>query len=193
MKKRVTVIAALGALATGCGNDPGSFNGTVGGIGMSVKDAIFAPIKGSDGSTIGAFVEMSDVPDLCSVLKANRDLKYSTLVAFALMRTKSDGSAFLAPAKGQYLVTPTDSAKPGDIALAVFGKNDANCNNELAADQSTGRSGTVTLDTLDMNPGGTGSGIFDVTFGSQAETVTGSINATLCDVDLSKYSNPTCE
>jgi hypothetical protein len=105
---------------------------------------------------------------------------------------KSDGTAVLAPDKGDYTITSLDTAPQGNAALAIFAKSDANCQNVVANDHALGRSGIVTVDSLDLSSKGNLSGSFDITFGS-SDKVSGSINATLCDVDPNTTGNSNCE
>ncbi len=153
MSFRIALLAAVTVLAVGCGG-PGSFNGKVDGKELAVEDAIFAPVKGSDGKVTGVAVILSDVPDLCAAVKANRDPKGATIAQFAMMRIASDGSAVLAPDVGDYGITDNPfSAKGGNIAFGGFIKSDLNCANEVASDRALARERTVKIETIELQGG----------------------------------------
>lgn len=190
MRRKLAFLAVVSGFTAACGG-PGSFNGTVDGKSLTVEDAIFVPDKDSNGKTTGVFLVLADVPDLCSVVKANRDPKGATWVMFGLARYSSDGKV-LAPDKGEYKVVSELSGNlNGNVAAGVFNKSDANCSNEVPSDRRSAKSGLLTVDSIDLKQDGSMVGTFDVTFGTQADKVTGSFHATYCDFDID--SKPNCE
>lgn len=189
---RKALVTAAAVLAVGCGG-PGSFNGTVDGKSLSVEDAVFAPIKSNNGDTVGVALALSDVPDMCAQIKANREPKGATVASFLLLRVGSDGNG-LAPDVGEFKVTDSFEHTPqGNFAFGGFSKSDANCNNEIANDHSSAKSGVVKVDALELKKDGSLTGTFDVTFGTQADKVTGSFNAAFCDVSAISDTEPNCE
>ena len=185
MKRLVTMLVAVAALS-GCA---GSVNGTVGGVNMSVSDAIFAVLKNPMGQTVAAIVVLADKPKVCDSLKANREPKQSTSLSIFLARYNNDGDP-LAPDAVEYTVNnqPTTG---GNYSTAFFNRTDANCTNTLSSDASTAKSGLVKVTNFKGDSSGSANGTFDVTFGG-GDKVTGSFNATFSDISALGL-NPNCE
>jgi hypothetical protein len=185
------VIAVVALFNVACGG-PGSFNGTVAGKKLDVEDSVFVPVRDGTGKTIGAYLVMADVPDICATLKANREPKGATALILGMMRIGADGT-FLAPDKGDYAIVDSLTSPPrAPIAFGSFQKSDSNCTNELAESQANARSGLVKIDAIELKEGGSMSGSFDITFGSQGDKTKGTFNAAYCFVpDSATGSN--CE
>jgi hypothetical protein len=187
--KRIAFLWATAGFLVACGG-PGHMDGTVAGINLSVKDAIFALIKDSNGKSAGLFLVMADKPDLCTTLKANRQPKNLTGALFSMVHYTDTGMV-LAPDTGDYTVINATPPRGGRYASAFFTRTDANCTPTIAQAAGTGSSGLVKLTSLKSEPGGFASGTFDVTFGA-SDRVTGSFNAAFCDV-TTLGSNANCE
>jgi hypothetical protein len=187
MLPKIRLVTVL-VLALGCGG-PGSFNGEVAGNKLAVNDAAFMPVTDDTGATIAAYLVMADIPDICATLRANRESKNATYVASLVFRTQ--GSTALSPDKGTYTVVDLSSLPPPDFAVIAFVKTDANCFNVVAADRAIGRSGTMDIERIEFKTGGSMTGKFDVTFGSQNDNVTGTFNASFCDAPFPNA--PNCE
>ncbi len=184
------LVIACSSLLVACGS-PGDFKGKVDDRELSVEDAVFLPLKDDAGKTLGVMLYMVDQPDICSTLKANRDPKNTTV--FSALLVRSNGEQVLAPEEGDYTVTNNFlNVGSGNHALAIFGKNDANCDNAVSGDRGIGRSGIINVKELALGSDGAMSGTFDITFGSQGDKVSGSFNAAYCDVNMESF-NPNCE
>ncbi len=186
MKKSAFVAALL--LCVACA--PGSFNGTVAGNGLDVQDVVFIPMKDTGGAIKGVMVGMSDVFDICTLMKANKEPKNATTVTFSVMTLNADYT-FATPAAGDYPIRTTVPAS-GNYAGGGFAKLDSTCTDTIADPQGTAQSGTVKVSSITLEAGGTMSGTFDVTFGT-SDTATGSFAAAYCDAPLDSGTTPTCE
>lgn len=186
MRGLVTAVGAVIALSA-CG---GSVNGTVAGASLAVADSVFFVNKDSAGKTKALIVVLSDKPNVCTSLKANREAKNSTGIIFQLIRLSANAE-ILAPDVADYTVTEQISAA-GNWGFADFAKTDSNCTSVLASSATSGKSGVVKLTAIKADTGGVASGTFDVTFGSQNDKVTGSFNSTYCDLST-LGTNPNCE
>jgi hypothetical protein len=187
MKKMTLVMGLFAAMVSGCA---GSVNGTVGGVNLSVADAIFAIIKDDAGKSIAAFLVMADKPKICDSLKANREPKTSTAMTITLFRFSA--TDYLAPDAMDYTVIDTNPTGAGSYASANFSRTDSNCTNTLADSASSGKSGLVKLTNLKGETNGTANGTFDITFGA-GDKVTGNFNATYCDLSKLPQTTPNCE
>ena len=76
--RRCLVLSALALPALVACGGPGSFDGTVNGITMSVKDAVFLTPKDGNGNVVGLVLSMSDQPGLCASLQAQQVVHDST-------------------------------------------------------------------------------------------------------------------
>lgn len=183
-----TLMAAVSMVAlVGCA---GSVNGTVGGVQLSVADAIFAILKDDAGKSAGAIVVLSDKPKICDSLKANREPKTATTMYTTLFRFSATEA--LAPDVADYTVIDSNPTSAGAYAFAGFSRTDSNCTNTLSASASSGKSGLVKLTAIKGETGGTASGTFDITFGA-GDKVTGNFNASYCDITKLATTNPNCE
>jgi hypothetical protein len=187
---RARLLLPVVLLAVGCG--PGSFDGKVAGYPLEVRDAAFALIRDGNGRTVGLLLGMSDVPNLCELVKANRNPKNATTFAAWLFRNSPD-RAPLAPEVGEYSVTTSLLPGAGNHAWASFDKVDSNCTDVIGNDQSNGRSGLIKVTGLRAEPGGSLSGDFDITFGSQNDKVKGAFNAAYCEANISFTTRRNCE
>jgi hypothetical protein len=186
MMKRMMLAVATMAMV-GCS---GSMTGTVGGISLSVSDAIFAVLKDDAGKSIAAFVVMADKPKICDSLKANREPKTATALSLTVYRFSA--TDYLAPDVGDYTVVDVNPTSAGSYSSATFSHTDSNCTNTLAGSAASGKSGLVKLTSLKGETNGTASGTFDVTFGA-GDKVTGNFNATYCDISKLPATTPNCE
>jgi hypothetical protein len=180
MFKKLLLAAAV--LVTGCA---GSFDGKVGGESMTVKDTVFLPVKNGD-SVIGVSVVMTDQPDTCDLLKANREPKASKWVQLQLYEVND--AVFLYPEKGDFSVGSALTLGNGKHAYGTFHVRDENCNDKAASADS--KSGLVKVTNLEPKANGTLNSTWDITFGE--DQVKGSFNATFCDVDWTQV-NLHCE
>jgi hypothetical protein len=188
MRKLALTLAAI--MSAAC--SPGSFSGTIVGTPLSVQDVIFAVLKTEQGKSAGMFVLMSDKPNMCASLKANREPKNATAVMFQLLRISANAE-ILAPEIGDYTVKPLVAGSgAGNYAYSVFAKTDANCTEALSATNVVGQSGIVKVTALKAEANGTAAGTFDITYGTQNDKVTGAFNASYCDITQIAQS-PNCE
>lgn len=176
------LMLAAQVLAVGCA---GSFDGTVGGESLQVSDSVFLPVKAS-GKTVGVVVVMTDKPDTCDLLKANREPKASKWVQLQLYQI-NDGN-LLYPEKGDFSVGSTLALGNGRHAFGRFHVKDENCVDKAASADT--KSGLVKVSNVKPEPGGTLNATWDITFGD--DQVKGSFNATFCDVDWTQV-NLNCE
>lgn len=184
MKRLMTLVMAVSMV--GCS---GSVNGSVGGVSLSVADAIFGTIKGNDGKIFAATVFMADKPKLCDSLKANRQPKQMTALQITFLRTSD--TEFLAPDVGEYTVRDNVLTPNSLSAGASFARTDANCTNTLSANATDAKSGLVKVTNFKAETNGNAAGTFDITFGS-GDKVTGNFNASYCDLS-SLSETPNCE
>ncbi len=187
MMKRITMALVSMLMMAGCA---GSVNGQVGGVSLSVSDAIFGILKDNSGKSAGMFVIMADKPKICDSLKANREPKQSTSLFFSMLRYTENFDT-LAPDVGEYTVLDGNVSKGGNYASSAFVRTDANCTNTLSLATSGAKSGLIKLTNLKGETNGSANGTFDVTFGS-GDKVTGNFNATYCDISTIQ-PNPNCE
>jgi hypothetical protein len=181
------MMAVVSMLAlVGCA---GSVNGQVGGVSLSVSDAIFAVLKDNSGKSTGLLVIMADKPKLCDSLKANREPKQATSLFLTMSRVTDTDT--LAPDVGEYTVIEGFPTKAGNYAYSSFARTDANCTNTLSSSTSGAKSGLIKVTNLKGETNGSANATFDITFGS-GDKVTGNFNATYCDVSQIQ-NNPNCE
>jgi hypothetical protein len=166
-------------------------NGTVGGVSLSVADAIFAVLRDGTGKQAGLLVAMSDKPNICDSLKANRQPKSATALTMAFVRYNAQFET-LAPDVGEYSVLSAEAPGAGNFAAAVFSRSDANCTNTISNDASVAKSGLIKLTNLKAETNGTAVASFDMTFGA-GDKVTGSFNARYCDIVSLSTTAPNCE
>ncbi len=191
---KVVTAAAVLSLLSACG--AGSVSGSVSGISLGVQDMIFFVLKDTGGKTQSVVLLAADKPNLCDTLKANRQPKSATSLVLALQNIKVDGTTVttLAPDIGQYTVLEGGSqvTNSGLYASGAFNKTDANCTSSLTSAASVAKSGFVKVTTLKADSSGSLQGTFDVSIGTQADKLTGSINARFCDI-TALQNNPSCE
>ncbi len=184
---RILVAAVLAVGMVGCA---GSADGKVAGHNLAVADAIFGTYKGNDGKNLGVQVYLSDKPNLCDSLKANRKQKGATSLSFFLIRI---GDAdVLAPDAVDYTVrTGLDAfTTKGNNAYAGFDREDSSCASTINDSAGGGKSGLIKVSNVKPEAGGTANATFDVTFGDGS--LKGSFNAQYCDL-ASLTNNPNCE
>lgn len=162
-----------------------SIEGTVDGINLVPKDAIF--LKTNNQRDI-VFV-MSDTENLCANLKANRLPKNQTLLTIYLDRRNGDDEQVAADV-GEYTVG-SSSKSLQFLALAYVTTSDSKCAPTGLWDNRFGQSGLVKVQELSAKPNGRMTGTFDITFGTQKDKTKGSFSATFCDIPSDM--TPSCE
>jgi len=172
-----TFALAAGLALAGCGG-PGSFNGTVGGLSLAVKDSIFLATRNS-GQVAGLTLLMTDQAGICEALKGGKLIHNGTY--FFAVLGESSGSQLTAPTAGEYAVV-TNSPPASRFFLGGLTKTDATCQSTNSV-QAVG--GTVTLSGYKAEAGGSMTGKFDLTFGQTAERGTGDFDADFCDASIS--------
>ncbi len=194
MKRSSFFFAAVVVVATlsGCGG--GSVAGSVSGISLAAQDSIFLVLKDDAGKTGSVIVLIGDKPNICDTLKANREPKASTSLAFQLYNVKVENQTLtlLAPDVGSYTVTDQTINTTGTYSRALFTRTDANCTATLADTATGGKSGLVKISSLNASSSGSLVGTFDVSIGTQSDKLTGTLNARFCDVTKIQ-ANPNCE
>jgi hypothetical protein len=187
---------------TACGG-PGSFDGTVQGNTLPVKESVFfrgsnvASQTGSVASGSGVVIALSDKTHLCDMLKNNQLTADST--SFIMLLGVSQGGLTFTDvlSTGKYrLFNPlTDIIPPlasgTRLTFPIFTKLDGQCQNGLGANgAATG--GSVTLDHFDPVNGGFATGSFDLAFNS--DNGQGTFNAPFCDYQPpASNPAPTCQ
>src|SRR5689334_9675027 len=100
--RRCLVLSALALPALVACGGPGSFDGTVNGITMSVKDAVFLTPKDGNGNVVGLVLSMSDQPGLCASLQAQQVVHDST--NFVASLSEFSGGGQVPPTPGDFPV-----------------------------------------------------------------------------------------
>jgi len=174
-RSSIGVVAAL-ALA-GCGG-PGSFQGTVDGLTLAVKDSLFLAYNPGGDQLALLVLLMTDKPGLCEAMKAGNIFSNTTYFQAALGDSLSDPSAL--PPPGDFIVT-NGFAPPARFTFATVFRTDASCGLPASVD---GHDGTVSVRQYRAQSGGSMTGTFDATFGTfePAGHATGDFNADFCDV-----------
>ena len=153
---------------------PGESLGTVAGVPLAVKDAVFLWRDQADDMTL----ILSDRAGLCGLLAAGAMPRDATLL---LVTFKHNGPANRdAPfGPGTYAVR-TDGAKVDqDVKRATFVKLDGDCRNTLADDASRASAGEVVLDAIESRKDGAATGRLELSFGA-AGKLAGPFTATFC-------------
>ena len=190
MLARIGLISTVLLLALGCGG-PGSFNGEVAGNKLTVNEAVFIASRDYRGVVGSVFLIMADVTTICADISANWLRKNATYVYMDFHRTQGTGTdtVVVSPDKGTYTVLDTAAPAPSDSVFTEFYKTQANCTIDLP--QYFGKSGTVTIYSIEFETGGTLTGEFDINYGTQNDHVTGTFNASLCQPSYPSGS-PSC-
>jgi hypothetical protein len=179
------MVAAVAMMTlAGCS---GSMNGQVGGLSLNVADAAFAILRDDQGKATSAIVVMSDKPKICEAYKSNRVAKTSTSLAFTLFRFSD--TDYLSPDAAEYTTTDNTPTSAGSYAWAFFERTDSDCR---ASTDARGKSGLVKLTNIKGEANGSANATFDITF-STGDKVTGSFNATYCDITKLPTTTPNCE
>ncbi len=158
-ENRTILLAA--AFWFGCGG-PGSFNGTVNGTAMEVRDAVF---NVAQGKPTGA-ITLSESEDICEEMRR----RMMSVPALEMVLLNREETGTLEP--GTYLILSESDARqgrpaPGPLyALVSF----------IGEGQSTGATGEIQLDDVSSERV-SGSFNFLLTTGDQ---VTGAFNARPC-------------
>jgi len=196
--KRLTLAASfLGLALAACGGDDaddaasggngGTFEGTVAGQSLDVKEAVFTYVdtEGAAGRTRVLGVVLSSQTGLCARLKTNQ--QPGNLTTFSLGLFSVTGAAI---APGTF--TSFSFASPVFVQ-AAFDRTDAQCESTLESGEGLGESGSVTLESFEAKAGGVARGAFDIKVGEQGDSVKGTFNATFCDVPVAEEpTDPVC-
>jgi hypothetical protein len=125
---------------------------------------------------------------VCSLLAAHQRPKNATLLGFALYSLTQDGG-FLLPEKGTFTVVDHMISQPvGNVALGVFFMFDSSCTNTLSTLVGEVKTGTVEVNSIELEAAGSLTGSFDVTFGPQADKANGWFKASYCEANLLEAS-----
>lgn len=136
---------------------------------------------------------MSNAGDVCSRLKANRDVKNAATLTFALVHTDEHGEPLPITTGDYKIVDPlADEAPIGKFPYADLSRTDAECRDPVGTDESSAVSGSVALSSVDMSEGGQVGGSFDILLGKQKEKIMGSFGASHCDLPLDDQNAPAC-
>ena len=192
MRNLSLLMAAL-ALAA-CGG-PGSFDGTVAGNTLDVKEAVFFVQPFTFGTTsVGNAIALglSGQTGTCDSLKANTTKANGTALTMALGVMQGGLSVSDDLTSGSYrLLTILDGLNPPAAGTRVyysaFDKLDATCK-DTTSQTGLATGGSITVDGYTAGKSVTGS--FDLQFGS--DTGKGSFNATFCDYQL-PTTTPACQ
>lgn len=177
---RRLLFLGLASFVLGCGGgSPAAITGTVDGVSLTPKTAIYAFDSTQPNLMYVGIFELSDP---CGDLKAGRNRPGDVALGFELDAT--DGN-FVA---GDYPAWGGTNLK---LAFANFIQTDAAChdsNSEFA------EGGTVTLNTAPSSGPSAAvvSGVFSLKMGSKQEPISGSFDAAFCDQDLHTAPNQTC-
>jgi hypothetical protein len=189
---RTTLLAVAALTLSACAGN--SFDGKVAGETISIKSAAFIQNRDSNGKPTSAMIFMADVAGGCDYIKSNRQPKSGTYVSFILYNRDPSNSNEIAATKGDYTVIDYNVnflTQKGLFATSTFTKNDTSCTNVLASKNADAKSGVIKVDNFKAEVGGNISGSFDVTYGDQADHITGGFNADFCDATFT--TSPNCE
>lgn len=168
---------------------PGTFQGTVAGRGLVVKDSVAVLFRQGSGIRPGPSlgVAMADVENLCESIRANKSRRNATTFSMRLYRWDEQGQPTeITP--GDYEVSP--AASDTTYADVQFRQVNDRCSGELTGIAGGGR---VNLTTFEARPGAHVRGSFAViiNFPILNEQVSGTFNAAFCDA--TPGTSPTCE
>jgi hypothetical protein len=175
---RSTLVLSLAALALAACS-PNQFNGTVAGNPLVVVDAALFTQKDSAGAVQAAVVWLSDKPNLCASLKANREVKSQTSLVLQLYAF-NDQAQLLSPGPADFTVVNQNPTNGGNFAGAVFARTDSTCTTTIADSTGKASSGLVKASTLALTASSRAVGTFDLTFGT--DRVNGVFDAAFCDI-----------
>jgi hypothetical protein len=161
------------ALLAACG--PGSFEGTVSGVTLDVKDAAFTVAKDPAGQPELLVVYLSDQPNVCDLLKAGSNARSSTTLSLWFFQEDQPGGNTVVPTPGRYVVRDDTVTRH---SLPELLKLDSGC---LSNVDAAGLAGSATLDSYQAEPGGSLSGSFAVAFNPNGDQGKGTFNAPFCD------------
>jgi hypothetical protein len=190
---RTTLLAVAVLAVSACAGN--SFDGKVAGEAITIKSSAFLQSKDSNGKPTGAAVYIADVDgNGCDYIKSNRQPKSGTYVVFSMVNRDSNNNA-VAPTVGDYTVVDPLSldalTTKGLVGSSIFTKNDTSCTNVLASKNADSKSGVIKVGSYSAVAGGSISGSFDITYGDQADHVTGGFSAEFCDAQFTLQ--PNCE
>jgi hypothetical protein len=157
-------------------NGPGTFNGTVRGKGLSVKDAVFGIINDGSSASNSVIVILADRASLCAAISANpAPTGATTGFGFGLANVGLLGVTPLATGTYTFASSPTLGA--GKVSVAVTYETLQGCTVDTNS-KVFGTGGSVTV-TQVGNAGGTN---LHATYSMQfnSDSVSGSVNATYC-------------
>jgi len=192
---RLLTTLTVACLAAACGPSTGSstFVGTVGGAALSVKESFFSPLRSSNGTVNGLGVVLGDQTGLCTQLKSNRTIKNMTYTIIFLANVNANLVTTAPSGPGEFVVMTGQGGLPaGNDAQSFFAKLDGTCKNTLTAEQTVGQSGLVKVTSLTASTGGSVRGSFDITYGTQKDKTSGTLDAPFCELPI-MTSMPSCE
>jgi hypothetical protein len=175
---RSTLVLSLVAVALGACS-PNQFNGAVAGNPLVVVDSVLYAQRDSSGAILSAVVWLSDKPNLCDSLRANRELKSQTRALLQLY-SYNDSQQRLTPGPATFTVLDGNPPTSGNFGAAYFDKTDSTCTQTLANSVGHAKSGLVKVLALSLTASSRAVGSFDLTFGT--DNVTGTFDAPFCDV-----------
>ncbi|HYV46240.1 MAG TPA: hypothetical protein VFA20_15330 [Myxococcaceae bacterium] len=160
----------------GCGpaRNPGSFQGTVNGLTLDVKDSLFFVHPDRSGEPL-LWLLMVDRPGLCEAMKTGHLLPKMNYFQAAMGETSSDPSAL--PTPGDFTAV-YGSSSPSRYAAPSMNSTDEICSRGLP---TFAAGGTVTVGDYKAQAGGSMTGTFDLTFAA-GEQATGDFDAGFCDI-----------
>lgn len=177
---RTAITAGIMCLVLACGGgSTGSITGTVDGVALTPKTAIYA-FDSTQPNLV--YVGIFELADPCGDLKAGRNRPNDVALGFELDATNG---AFVA---GPYPVFGGTDLK---LEFANFIQTDATCHDAIS---EFAEGGSVTLNNSPKTgtPGATLSGTFNLKMGSKQESLSGSFDASYCDQDLHTAPTQTC-
>lgn len=179
-------LALMGALACTSGSSGNaSVNGTVQGVSLSAKDAVFANFA-MEGTRRDA-VLITSYADGCGKSKNNDVVPDSQTLLLVLVDQDVNGSLLPASPGVFPIGIPTNGQRS---AAAVFQAFDGTCAPTLDATASHAVAGTVTLETVDLNNDDV-DGSFDLQFTAGAH-LTGRFLSGVCAIPTS-LPDPICK
>lgn len=183
---------------SGCGSEDtgnfgsGTFDGTVDGHSVKIKDAIFTDVTlDLDGDEQPALLLITaNRTGLCDAAEKGKRLKDVTSFVFSTYRF-DEVSGALPLNSGVYEADGSAT----NSAVAFVTKRDSNCDLEIADEAGDAKAGTITLTSFSFQTNGRAKGSFDLTFGSgdtTSGTGSGTFDAVYCAA-LQDFDSFECE
>ena len=205
MGKRVIWMAllALGAGSGACGGS-GSITGKIDGNSLSVGETLFAVGPSLyDASVQALWVYMSSNRNRCADIAAKTDRKNMSELQMTVFKVPPANGTPTPPSAGTYnadSIEDISTLQPPPVSTSVswglFAMTDATCQQVYsgAAGSKVGvTGGTVTLKSFSAMTGGTASGSFTFTVGTQGDKVSGDFDAAYCPALSAALAAPTTD